>query len=169
MKIVRLPLVLLTSFLLLLSGVSSATANQTRYIDVVGITWAGAKAPSVSISQIESAITNEVNPRWRTLTSLENDPKARAINFVHGKSLRSSLVLSRPMSCEGAGASSFMSSIQIETYRQLGITDWGSRYLIILSPDNGCIWMGIALIGSNEYPGGVMTLHDSASPFVITH
>ena len=169
MKIVRLPLVLLTSFLLLLSGVSSATANQTRYVDVVGVTWAGAKAPSVSISQIESAITNEVNPRWRALTSLENDPKARAINFVHGRSLRSSLVLSRPMSCEGAGASSFMSSIQIETYRQLGITDWGSRYLIILSPDNGCIWMGRALIGSNEYPGGVMTLHDSASPFVITH
>jgi len=165
----RRAIAIILGLILLLMSAPAGAANQTRFIDVVGVTWGGAKAPSVSLTQIENAITNEVNSRWKSFTTLENDPKSRNINFVHGKTLGTPLVLTRPMSCEGSGSSSFMSSIQIETYRQLGITDWGSRYLIILVPNNGCIWMGRALLGSNEYPGGVMTLHDSASAFVIAH
>jgi len=168
-KFRRISLIFIGSLALIFSGVGAATADQTRYIDVVGVTWPGAKTPSVTLSQIENAITTEVNPRWRSFTSLENDPKSRTINFVHGKTLNQNIVIGRPMACEGSGASSFMSSIQIETYRQLGISDWGSRYLVILVPDTGCIWMGRALIGTNEYPGGVMTMHDSASAFVIAH
>ncbi|NDC49234.1 MAG: hypothetical protein EBZ61_09200, partial [Micrococcales bacterium] len=142
---------------------------QTRYIDVVSVTWQGAKAPTVSIGAIESAITNEVNPRWRDFTTLVGDSKSRTINFVHGRSLNRSIAITRPMSCDGNSAASFMRTIQSETYKQLDISDWASRYLIILVPDSGCIWMGRALIGSNEYPGGVMTLQDSASAFVIAH
>jgi len=154
---------------LLFTSLTPASANQTRYIDIVSVTWPGAKAPTVNIAAIESAITNEVNPRWREFTTLVGDTKNRAINFLHGRSLDRAISITRAMSCEGSGAGNFMSTIQIETYKQLGITDWASRYLIILVPDNGCIWMGRALIGSNDYPGGVMTLHDSASAFVITH
>jgi hypothetical protein len=154
---------------MIFAGTSPASADQTRYIDVVSVTWPGAKTPTVAISAIESAITNEVNPRWRDFTSLVGDTKNRTINFVHGKSLNRAIATARPMTCEGSGAGSFMSGIQIEAYKQLDISDWGSRYLIILVPDSGCIWMGRALVGSNEYPGGVMTLQDSASAFVITH
>jgi hypothetical protein len=151
------------------ANLAIASEGDTRYIDVVAVTWPGAKSFGVNTSQVESAITNEVNARWKSFTTIEGDTKSRTINFVHGKTLQETLVISRPMSCGGESSSIFMTSIQIETYKELGISDWGSRYLVILVPDSGCIWMGRALIGSNEYPGGVMTLHNSASAFVIAH
>ena len=159
----------LLCFFMCFTGLSPASADQTRYIDVVAVTWPGAKSFGVTTSQVESAITNDVNARWKSFTTIEGDTKSRTINFVHGKTLQETLVISRPMSCGGEGSTSFMTSIQIETYKQLGISDWGSRYLVILVPDAGCIWMGRALMGSNDYPGGVMTLHNSASAFVIAH
>jgi hypothetical protein len=73
------------------------------------------------------------------------------------------------MQCEGSAAFSFMNSIREEAYKRLGIVDWSKRYLVILAPDAGCIWTGRALIGSVKTLGGVMTLQDSASAFVIVH
>lgn len=160
---------LLTVLVLVLVNQPTASADQTRFIDVVSVSWPGARSLTVSTGAIESAINNEVNPRWKAFTTLDGDVKARAINFLHGKTLQRSLIIDRPMNCGGEGSSSFMTSIQNETYKQLGISDWGTRYLVILVPETGCIWMGRALIGSNDYPGGVMTLQDNASAFVITH
>jgi hypothetical protein len=62
-----------------------------------------------------------------------------------------------------------MNSIRDEVYRQLGLTDWRDRYLIILTPEAGCIWSGRASVGSFNSKGGVMVLHNTASAFVITH
>jgi len=169
MRLRRPVLVFLVALAAIFAGVGPAIADQTRFIDVVSVTWPGARPTTVSTGAIESAITYDVNPRWRAFTSLENDTKARTINFVHGKTLQESLFINRPMTCGSDNSSSFMNSIRTETYERLGISDWGGRYLIILVPDADCIWMGRALVGSNEYPGGVMTLQDSASAFVIAH
>ncbi|MGA0902453.1 MAG: hypothetical protein ACO3RD_06095, partial [Candidatus Nanopelagicaceae bacterium] len=73
------------------------------------------------------------------------------------------------MQCEGSAAYSFMNSIREESYKRLGIEDWTKRYLVILAPDAGCVWTGRALIGNVKNLGGVMTLQDSASAFVIVH
>ena len=62
-----------------------------------------------------------------------------------------------------------MNSLRNEVYRQLGLSDWKDRYLVILTPAAGCIWSGRAAIGSFATKGGVMVLHNTASAFVITH
>lgn len=165
-RLLALIVLLFTFFSSLTYG---ASASENRLIDIVSITWSGAPNIQTRMSEIEQSINREVNSAWRSFTKIEGDTKGREINFSHGRTLDELLVLSRPMACSGSSASSFMSSIRIETYKKLGITDWSNRYLVILTPNIGCIWMGKALIGSNKYPGGVLSLQDTSSSFVITH
>lgn len=150
------------------SSAVSAYANDTRVVDIVSITWPGAKAFSATISDVEKSLINEAAPRWRTYssTSLQSN---KTINFEFGRSLQDPIYLSSRFNCEDDGASNFMSSIQLETYKRLGIENWTTRYLIILTPDNGCIWSGRALMGKVSNLGGVLTLQDTSSAFVITH
>lgn len=143
-------------------------ASDIRTIDVVSITWPGSKS-SVEVKEVESAIRNEVGPRWKRLTSIEGSKSDRSITFQHGLTLMEPISLSRAMQCEGSGSTSLMNSIREETYKRLKLESWGNRYLLILTPEAGCIWTGRALIGNIKSPGGVLMLHDSASSFVIAH
>jgi len=156
-------------FGLLTSFVSVASAADIRTVDVVSVTWLGAPPFSVTTREVETSIQNEVGPRWQSYTTLIGAKEDRTISFQLGKSLDSPIVMTRAMACEGSSSSSFMNSVRQETYKRLGIDDWTSRYLVILVPESGCIWSGRALMGSIKTPGGVMTLHDTASAFVITH
>lgn len=153
---------------LLVAGIPTAVAVDTRLLDVVSVTWLGAQ-PSVTVTSVEIAINNEVSPRWKRYTTIEGSKENQSINFRHGVTLSAPIILTRPMACEGRQASSFMSSIRQEAYKRLGIENWTSRYLIILTPNAGCIWTGRALIGNIKNPGGVITLQDSSSAIVIVH
>lgn len=156
--------------LLLIVGLSpAAQAADVRVVDVAQITWNGAPAPIVSAADIASAITNEVNPNWKAFTTLVGDPKDRAISFTYGQTLNTPIRLTSPMACERGDFVGFMNTVRNEVYRQLGLSDWQDRYLVILSPANGCIWSGRASIGKVDVKGGVMVLHNNASGFVITH
>jgi hypothetical protein len=148
---------------------SAAFASDDRTIDIVELTWNGAPKPSATTQDISSAITNKVSESWKIFTTNEGDTKARNINFIYGKTLESPIRLNSPLSCEGSGFVSFMREIQSETYRRLGIENWRERYLVILAPNAGCIWMGRAQVGTPSAKGGVMILHNTASAFVITH
>jgi hypothetical protein len=146
-----------------------ALAADLRSIDVVEITWSGAKRPDSSISQVVESINGRVAQRWKSFTTLVGDQSDSSINFSFGKSLDAPIRLTTAMSCDGYNFTYWINSIRSETYRQLGITDWQSRYLIILAPDTGCIWSGRALVGSVTSKGGAMILHNTASAFVIMH
>lgn len=146
-----------------------AYAIDDRTIDIVEITWNGATKPSVSTQDVKNSITDKVSESWKTFTTNENDVKARTINFLYGKTLETPIRLSVPLVCERSGFVSFMREIQSETYLRLGIENWRDRYLIILVPSAGCIWMGRAQVGTPGTKGGVMMLHNTASAFVITH
>ena len=159
---------LASSFFSLSLGLYPVGASQNRVIDIALATWPGSKDFSVDSSDLENSI-GEVSERWRLLTTIGESGRARSINFVQGKTLPEPLLLNRAMSCDGSSSARFMTSVQIETYKRLGVSDWASRYLLILVPNSGCIWEGRALIGSNENPGGVITLQDTSSPFVIAH
>lgn len=148
---------------------SQALAADTRTIDIVEITWNGATRPANTVTDVQNAITNSVSPSWKAFTTNEGDIRSRSIEFVYGKTLDNPIRLASPLACEGTGFVSFMRDIQAETYRRLGIEDWKERYLIILTPKAGCIWMGRANVGSADSKGGVMMLHNTASAFVITH
>jgi hypothetical protein len=160
----------LSLLLLLISNVqTTAIAADLSYIDVAQIAWTGAKAPSVTNSQVASAITNEVAPNWKNFTSILGDTGDRSISFTHGLSLENSVQLVSPMSCEMSDFVGFMNSIRAEVYSRLGIEIWKDRYLVIIAPESGCIWTGRAALGQPGAKGGVMVLQNSASAFVIAH
>ena len=151
------------------ASLSPAYAEDLRVIDVASVTWVGAKASDVTVSQVESAIRNEVGARWKRYTTIEGASVDKSITFTLGQTLVAPIGLIRPMQCEGSAASDFMNSIRAETYKRLGISDYSKRYLVILAPEAGCIWSGRALISNISKGGGVLTLHDTASSFVIVH
>ena len=146
-----------------------ALAADLRSIDVVEITWSGAKRPDSSIGQVVESINGRVAQRWKSFTTLVGDQSDSSITFSFGKSLDVPIRLTAAMSCDGFNFTAWINSIRSETYRQLGITDWQNRYLIILAPATGCIWSGRALVGSPTSKGGAMILHNTASAFVIMH
>ena len=151
------------------ASIQSAEAADVRIIDVVQITWNGADNLSASTSDVVSAIQNQVGPNWASFSSLQGDTRNRTISFTYGQTLSTPIRLVSRMACERSDFTSFMNSIRNETYRQLGLSDWRERYLVILSPAAGCIWSGRAAVGSYDTKGGVMVLHNTASAFVITH
>ena len=156
--------------LFLLVGLAPAVqAADVRVIDVAQITWNGASEPSSSMSDVVSAIQNQVGPNWTSFTTLQGNTRDRTISFTYGQTLTTPIRLTSRMACERSDFTSFMNSIRNEVYRQLGLTDWKDRYLVILTPTAGCIWSGRAGIGSVSTKGGVMVLHNTASAFVITH
>jgi hypothetical protein len=156
--------------LLLVIGVAPAVqAADVRIIDVAQITWNGADNPSGTMSDVVSAIQNQVGPNWSSFTTLQGDTRDRSISFTYGQTLTTPVRLTSRMVCERSDFTGFMNSIRSEVYRQLGLTDWKDRYLVILTPAAGCIWSGRAAIGNASSKGGVMVLHNTASAFVITH
>lgn len=162
-------LVFALSVALFSSLVSPAQAADIRIVDVAAVTWPGAPVSSVGVGNVEASIKNEVGPRWKRYTTIEGSLEDGSINFQHGVTLTAPIALTRPMACEGSEASSFMNSVRQEAYKRLNIENWSSRYLVILTPNAGCIWSGRALIGNIKSPGGVMTLQDSANAFIIVH
>lgn len=166
----RLRLKSIVISLLLIIGLSpAAQAADVRIVDVAEITWNGASAPAVTSAEIANAIRDEVNLSWTSFTTLVGDPKDRAISFSYGQTLNTPVRVVSPLSCERGDFVGFMNTMRDEVYRQLGLSDWKDRYLVILSPAAGCIWSGRAAIGKADVKGGVMVLHNNASGFVITH
>jgi hypothetical protein len=146
-----------------------AQASSDRVIDIAQITWTGAPKPEASSSEIANAIQTKVSESWKTFTTLLGDNQDRSLNFMVGKTLETPIKLSAPMNCAGNGFISFTNALRSEVYSKLGITDFKTRYLVLLSPAAGCIWSGRATLGSFSNPGGVIVLHNTANAFVITH
>ena len=63
--------VLTFTALFIFSGLSVASAADTRTIDVASVSWLGAPAFSATTAEIEGAIRNEVGPRWLRYTTIE--------------------------------------------------------------------------------------------------
>jgi hypothetical protein len=149
---------------------SSASASELpRLIDVVSITWAGAADSVTSVTEIKSRVLSDVIPRWRSYTVSSGKFPENFVSFSLGQSLEVPINLARAMDCEGSSSVGIMNAVRDQAYRKLGISDYSGRYLIILSPDAGCIWSGRALVGDFSKGGGVLVLHDTSSSFVIAH
>ena len=153
---------------LLFSSLSPALAVDTRTIDIAQVTWSGAPKPSVTLADIQSSL-QQVEKNWLNFTTIQNDPKDRAIDFIYGTRLDTSIAINSRFQCESANFTSFINSIRESTYKQLGIANYTDRYLVILVPASGCIWSGRALMGSATTKGGSLVLHNTADQFVITH
>ena len=146
-----------------------AKAQDDRIIDIASLTWSGAPSKVVSASEVASSIQDVVAPNWKTFTSATNQERNLAISFRVGQILSNPVGLISPMECDRIDFVGYMNTVRAEVYRQLNIENWRDRYLIILTPEAGCIWSGRASVGSFDSKGGVMVLHNTASAFVITH
>ena len=164
-KVFRLAII----FVLSLGTSAIAAPSQNYFIDVVSITWPMAGQSSISVKDVESSIRNVVAPNWREFTTTQGASHDATINFIPGIISVDPIALTRPMACEGTSSLTLMSSVQREFYRSQQITNYNDRYLLILTPEAGCIWQGKAVLGESTSKGGVITLHNTASGFVITH
>ena len=152
---------------LLVIPIAPVQAIETRTIDIVSITWPGASAPSVTVNDVKSAIQNEVATRWNYLA--QNWPGG--INFEVGTVQATPISMSVPLICEGSESSMYMRDARRAFYTKYPMADYASHYLILLSPTPrpNCVWEGKSLIGDAKTPGGLVTLRNNASAFVITH
>ena len=150
-------------------GLTPALAVDERVVDIVQVTWAGASKAAITPAEVVQLIDSDVNARWKSYTTLVGDTKDRVISFVSGKTVAEPISINATMPCNGSAASDFMYQTQSKAYSQLGISDYSHRYLVIISPNAGCVWSGRGGLGSKESTNGILVLHDSASAFVIAH
>ena len=150
-------------------GLTAAVAVDTRVIDVVEVTWPGARKAPADATGIAKIINNDVTARWKTFTTLYGDTKDRTINFISGEVLTTPIAIARRMPCTGSDSDDFMKLIKSEAYSRLGISDYSKRYLLIITPRAGCVWSGRARLGEAKSASGLLVLHDSDSSFVIAH
>ena len=165
----RISLILAAVFAFVSVGLTPAIAADERVIDIVTVTWPGSIPLPGDAQFISEAINTNVNADWIKFTAMYGDTKDRAVSFKAGKILDAPIALLSKMACTGAIASDFMSSIRPEAYKRLGISNYSNRYLLVLAPRAGCVWSGRAGLGTPTSKSGTLILHDSASPFVITH
>jgi len=152
---------------LVLGFTPPAQASDQRTIDIAELTWTGASRPSVSVETVRSAL-DSVRQNWISFTTLEGAATNKSIEFVYGRTA-TPVKLNARFDCDGSNFSTFSNNVCAEVYKQLGIADYKDRYLAILVPNAGCIWMGRALVGNVNTKGGTLVLHNNANPFVITH
>ena len=150
-------------------GLTPALAVDERVIDVVSVNWPGSAPSSATVDEIAATVDTDVNARWKAYTTQVGAPTDRTISFKSGQILAAPITLQTRMPCTGSGATDFIGSMRIETYKRLGISDYSSRYLIIAVPKAGCVWSGRAPMGGPKSVSGSLVLHDSGSAFVIAH
>lgn len=150
-------------------GLSPAYALDERVIDVVEVTWNGAATPIGGVNVLAEVIDKEVNRDWVKFTTMYGDTQNRTVSFRTGKVLQAPIILTSKMPCYGVASGAFMSAIQTEAYKRLGISNYKERYLLVVSPRAGCVWSGRAQVGDADSRNGILVLHDTTSSFVISH
>lgn len=146
-----------------------AMAVDQRTIDVVSVTWPGASSVEDKYREVVQSIDTRVGPQWLTFTTLNGDTRDKKVLFSLGKSLNNPISLSTPMACSGAQSLNFMGDVRAEAYKRFGFEKFSDRYLVIVTPNAGCIWQGRAMLGKPSEKGGVLTLHNTSSSYVIIH
>jgi hypothetical protein len=138
-------------------------------LDVVQVTWAGAKPAISNKEDVANSIREGVTNSWKSMTSFNGIAQDRSLNIELGEVFSEILRLSTPMSCGNENFGFQMRNIRETVYSSLRIQDTANRSLVILVPNLGCLWSGRATIGNGKEFNGSIVLQDTASPFVITH
>lgn len=147
---------------LLLPVAASADTPPQRLINVVEVTWPGARAATASVDELVSVIKNDTIERWRRISN-------GAVEFTFDRVLPT-VVSDGPMPCDGSGASKFMTDVTLNAYRQGEIPSWDNRFLVILSRDpGGCGWDGRGVVNAPPSTSGMLLLNDTAHPTVVAH
>lgn len=148
---------------------AASAAPKQLILDVVEVTWQGAKTPNVSRQDVAEAITGEVKRFWKIFTRLDSKEPDSSIEVVLGEVLQERYLLAKPLSCSDETFQRILNEIRSFAYKKLGISNSERRSLVVLTPAAGCIWLGKASLGDQEKAGLGLVVQNTANPFVITH
>jgi len=135
-------------------------------------------APASASEKVTNKIVDFVEISWPKSTStldlmsklVENFEKNMpAVKFRLGEKLIAPLALDRSFDCESRYFTSFLNSLRQFAYDELKISQSQGRYLVILSPNNGCLWQGRSTVARNLNEGGTIILQNQDSAFVLAH
>ena len=144
-------------------------APKNLILDVVEVTWSGAKLPDVAKQDIASAINGDVKKLWKSFTQLKSPESYSGLEVSLGAILQENYVLAKLLNCSDNGFQSFVNEVRNATYKRLGISNTENRSVVILTPAAGCVWLGRATLGDPDSIGIGLVLQNNASSFVITH
>ena len=157
-------------FILFFQSIPAVSAAPRQLIlDVVEVTWPGAKTPDVSRQDVAEAINGEVKRSWKVFTQLDSKGSDSSIEVVLGEVLQERYLLAKSLSCSDNNFQTILNEIRSFTYKKLGISNSERRSLVVLTPPAGCIWLGKASLGDQEKAGLGLVVQNTANPFVITH
>jgi len=162
----------LTLFCLLLLFNPPVTADEEKdlkFVDFMSISWPNAAASSSNMDNLMSNFETQVIPRWKDLTSTYGGEKVPQINFKLGRFSTKTLILRSGFDCNSRTFTGFLNSLRQSAYAALDIADSRGRYLVLLSPNNGCLWQGRSTVASSLKEGGTIILHNDINPFVLSH
>ena len=134
-----------------------------RIIDVVQVTWTGARAPKATAQSVADVITSDTIARWKKISN-------GRIVFTFGRILDT--VQTRvQMPCDAAGSIDYMNAVQTAAYQRAGITKWDSRYVIIVAPNPtpDCVWDGRGVVNPPAATSGQLILNNTDDRTVIAH
>ena len=146
-----------------------SNAETLRFIDIVEITWSGAASTKVNVLDVEKVVNGPVIEYWSGMKSYQASKMKRSINFALGKTGISRIPLQSQVPCGDEKFVDYLLEVRKKAYLQFDISNFANRYLIILTPNAGCIWSGRALLGNMDSSEGLIAIQDNASAFVITH
>jgi len=157
---------------LTISIVAPASASEkvtNKIVDFVEISWPKSTSTLDLMSKLVENFETQVSPRWERLTLNYQKENMPAVKFRLGEKLIAPLALDRSFDCESRYFTSFLNSLRQFAYDELKISQSQGRYLVILSPNNGCLWQGRSTVARNLNEGGTIILQNQDSAFVLAH
>lgn len=138
-------------------------APPERIIDVVSVTWAGARPASATSTELAQVVANDTIDRWRRMSNGQ-------IVFTSGRTLPT-ITTTTQMPCESQASLIYMGAVRQIAYERAGITDDSHRFLLILSPTPtpDCIWDGRGITNAVPSTTGIVLLKDNIDPYVVAH
>ncbi len=151
------------------AGFPPATAADLRFIDFASVSWEGARPSSFNLESVKDVVEFDVSPRWKRYTSSEGGTLNQSVDFQVGQILDLPIELPNFRICENQDSLNLMSRVRKEFYEKVTLTSESERYLVIVTPDAGCIWSGKGSIGELGKKGGTIILHNTNSALVLAH
>lgn len=139
----------------------SASADISRPIDIISITWPRAAALSTSVEAARRSIQSYTIPYWKGHTGFL---------FSRGMDSSAPLVMPSEAPCNGDATVNYMNDVANKFYASQGLNA-ANRYLMILSPPlaQKCVWAAKSIVGDYRISFGISIFQNNVSLFVMTH
>jgi len=149
--------------------ISASEFEGSRYVDLLLVEWKNSKPLKTNLDDLQRSLEKNVIDDWRAFTTINGSIKNDVIDFKVGIKSTTVFEIANPIACEGSEFLNIISNIHKNFYANQTLQNIQNRHLLILMPHAGCIWIGKATSGGNQFGGGVLVLQDTFDPFVFSH